>query len=113
VILATHGKSAFFEEEAAVLRDVRRAPLKIGGYSIGYRAGRDGKEHVSVRIEQKLFEVVKSRFLHLASSESVESLGAEFASLRFEPFAPVRNQLFMVLRAVNRKRKAAGLPLCR
>ena len=35
VMLATHGAHDFFKEEANV-RDVRRAPMKIEGYSIGY-----------------------------------------------------------------------------
>jgi hypothetical protein len=33
----------------------------------------------------------------------------EFSKLPFEPYAPVRQQLLIILRAVNRARKAAGL----
>ena len=39
VLLATHGKHLFFEEEAASMRDIRRIPLRFAGYSISYRHG--------------------------------------------------------------------------
>jgi len=37
VLIATHGKHRFFEEEAAVIRDIRRVPFRLGGYSVSYR----------------------------------------------------------------------------
>src|ERR1051325_12024525 len=38
-ILATKGQHSFFEEEAATIRDIRRIPIRYGGYSISYRRG--------------------------------------------------------------------------
>lgn len=40
VIIATHGAHRFAVEEAKEIRDVRRYPLKVSGYSISYREGR-------------------------------------------------------------------------
>lgn len=105
VILSTHGTHPFFEAEA--FRDVRREPLKVCGYSIGYRRGQGGW-HPSVRIELEQYLCVRDYFLSLAVHRSAENLARAFRSLPFEPYAPVRQQLLNILRAVNRSRKAAG-----
>lgn len=106
-LLATHGKHAFFEEEAKAIRDFRETPLKIEGYSIGYRVGQ-GKWHPSVRIELQRYRELKAFFLGIAVHRTAAAIEAEFRALGFEPYAPVRAQLFAILRAVNRARKAAG-----
>lgn len=110
VLLANHGDHPIFQEERDVLRDVRREPIAFSGYSIGYRMGNDGKEHVSVRIhpnEERWLKVFMIQFGRLSTVEEVE---AEFARLRFEPYAPVVRQLYGILRTVNKARKVAGLP---
>jgi hypothetical protein len=107
VLLATHGESPFFEEEKKSVRDFRETPLKVSGYSIGYRRGQ-GRWHPSVRIELGRYRELKALFLGLAVHRSVAALETEFRGLNFEPYAPVRAQLFAILRAVNRARKAAG-----
>lgn len=103
VLLATHGQHRFFEEEADVVRDIRHVALKFSGYSVSHRGG-----HPSVRIEREEFKRIKAQLLELACHRSAETLGAEFGRLPFEPYAPVRTQLFILLRAVNRARDAAG-----
>jgi hypothetical protein len=103
VLLATHGKHRFFEEEAQVIRDIRRVPLKVDGYSVSYRGG-----HAHVRIEQEEYKRQKAYFLDIAVHRTAEHLGQELHALRFEPYAPIRGQLFCILRAVNRRRHAAG-----
>ena len=108
VILATHGKHRFFEDEAQVIRDIRRLPFRCGGYSVGYR-DRLGRGHVSVRIEKDRFEELKSYFLSRARKASVEELVAELLSFSFPPFAPVRRQILSLGRAINVARKLAGL----
>lgn len=49
VLLATHGRHLFFEEEANSLRDVRRVPIQVGGYSLSVKQGnflrKDQKEN--------------------------------------------------------------------
>ena len=54
VLLATHGESRFFAEEAAVIRDARRVPIRFGMYGIGY-SGR----HVVVQIKAHLYRDLK------------------------------------------------------
>ena len=108
VILATHGDHPFFDGEGERVRDVRRRPLKFAGHSISFRMGQ-GKWHPSVRIELERYREVKAYFEEVASKKSVETLTRELHALPFQPFAPVRGQLFNVLRALNRKRAAGGL----
>ncbi len=110
VLLATHGEHPFFAAEGKQIRDVRREPLRFMGYSIGCRQGRDGRKwHPSVRIEQDTFRALKSRLLALAVHRSVEEWCQTLRALNFEPYAPVRDQLRILLRALNRKRQVAGL----
>ena len=81
-----------------------RTPIKFGGYAVSFRGG-----HAHVRIEQETFKDLKAFFSEHACHWSAERLEAMLRKLPFEPYAPVRGQLFELLRAVNRKRKTAGL----
>lgn len=110
VILATHGEHPFFAAEGKQVRDIRRHPIHFMGYSIGCRRGRGGvKYHASVRIDRDVFRELKSHFEQMAVRCSVEELCREFRRIPFEPHAPVRDQCRILLRAVNRRRKLAGL----
>jgi hypothetical protein len=109
VLVATHGEHPFFAAEGKRIRDLRRQPLHFHGYSIGCRKGRDGQWHASVRVAREPFAELKQRFAALAVHRSVEELCRELQRLVFEPYAPVREQLRILLRAVNRCRHAAGL----
>ncbi len=112
VLLATHGQHPFFEAEAARLKDVRQCPIRFQGYSIGLgRARGSGEAHVSVRIDREAYRDWKGRLVGMAVHRPVEALVAEFRTMPFEPYAPVRDQLRCLLRAVNRRRKAASLEL--
>src|SRR5690349_10941734 len=55
VLITTHGRHRFFDEERAVIRDVRETPLKFASYAVSYRGG-----HACVRIEQQTFRDLKS-----------------------------------------------------
>lgn len=103
VILATHGTHKFFEEESVRIRDVRRTPLNVFGYAISYRRGR-----ACVRIEREQFRRIEAEVLELARFASCERLADVFASLPFEPYAPVHRQLRGLLRKVNAQRRRAG-----
>jgi len=110
VILASHGEQLFFEAEARRLQDVREAPIQFQGYSIGCRKSpHDGKWHVSVRIAPNAYRELKARFELVAVHRTVEELVCELRSVPFEPYAPVRDQLRAVVRALNRRRQAAAL----
>src|SRR5262245_36676615 len=49
VLVSTKGQHEFFQRERGIC-DVRRHPIRYGGYSISYRRGVDRRWHVSVRI---------------------------------------------------------------
>ena len=104
ILIATHGQHPFFEEEAGQVRDIRRVPFKLGGYSVSYRNG-----HASVRIAQESYKRLKIYLTDLAVRRSAEHMAEEFRMLHFEPYAPIRRQFLNLLRAVNRARKQAGL----
>jgi hypothetical protein len=106
ILLATHGQHAFFVEEVSSIRDARKTPIRFRGYSISYRGG-----HPHVRIDQEEYKRLKACFLELALHRSAERLGSELARLPFEPYAPIRQQMLAVLRAINRERKRAGFEL--
>jgi hypothetical protein len=109
VLVATHGEHPFFAAEGKEIRDFRRQPWHFLGYALGCRKGRDGIWHASVRIAREVFGELKQRFAALAVHRPVEVLVRELHRLPFEPYAPVRDQLRILLRAVNRRRQAAGL----
>jgi len=122
VLLATHGHHPFYDEEAGNIQDVRRVPIKFDGYSIsvkkgGYRrkpspecpASADDKWRVRVQIGREPYRDLTAYFLDVALVRSVEQLSSELFNLRYEPYAPVRQQVLNILRRVNKARKAGGL----
>jgi hypothetical protein len=64
-----------------------------------------------VRIERGRFRELKARFTREAVQRSVGELCRELGTLGYEPYAPVRDQLRGLLRAINHRRQAAGLEL--
>ena len=112
VIIATHGEHPFFAAERNQIRDIRKQPLRFHDYAIGVGRSRlDRSLHVSVRIQRGVFRELLARFKHVAVQRTLEELCWELRALPFEPFAPVRDQFRIILRAVNRLRKTAGLEL--
>lgn len=105
VLLATHGQHQFFDREGRNVQDIRRRALTYAGYGVGFRGG-----HVQVRIDLPQYRLLKAWFEEEATRWSVSSLAKAFYNLPFEPYYFVRRQEFNMLRAVNRRRNAAGLP---
>jgi hypothetical protein len=102
VLLATEGRHKFFVEEAGI-KDVRQVAITYGGYSVSLRGGR-----VHVRIAEETYKDLQAYLLELAVHRSVEKLIAEFYSVPFEPYGPVKTQLFSLLGEVNDARRRAG-----
>jgi hypothetical protein len=101
--------------EKESLRDTRRSPIKLGGYSLSYRRAGVQESGASssrfcahVRIEQKTFSQLKAYFESLAVHRTAEKLGSEIRSLPYARYAPIRRQLLTLARAVNNKRKPHG-----
>ena len=61
-----------------------------------------------MRIEAIEYKRIKADILDLACRRANDNLGTEFLSLPFVPYAPVRQQILQVWRAVNRARRQAG-----
>ena len=110
VIIATHGMHPFFAAEVSRLKDIRKHPIAFKGYSIGCRRARGGGEyHASVRIHKDRERELKEYYKKYAVQRDVVELYGELRLLPFEPYAPVRNQMRTLLRAINRRRVVAGL----
>jgi hypothetical protein len=110
VLIANHGEQPFFADEASQLRDVRVSPIRFRGYAIGCRQARHGGAfHVSVRIHRETYRQLKSRFERMSVQRSVDDLCRELQAIHYEPYAPVRDQLGGLVRAINRRRKQGGL----
>lgn len=114
-ILATKGENPFFEEESNLIRDIRRIPLKYAGYSISYKPGgrtkegkQDTKWHAHVEMDRNQFLELRAWFADRALRESAERMALAFYQLPIAPYAPVRRQLLLLLREVNRVRKTSG-----
>lgn len=105
LLLSTYGEHRFFAEEAGSIRDARRQPITFGGYAVSYRQGRS-----CVRIEANEMRFLRDRLSRLAARLPVEAMEGEFRGLHYEPYAPVRRQLFTLFRAVNGVRDDRGLP---
>lgn len=113
VIFATKGEHDFFGEESEI-RDIRKIPIKVGGYSISFRrdgrplSGRGETFRVHVRIEAERFKELLAEFEHYACRMSADRLAAKLYELPFQGYAPVRRQLCSLLRAINLKRRQSG-----
>lgn len=103
VLLATHGRHAFFEGETKNIRDVRRVPIKHAGYAVSFRDG-----HPHVRIERREYLELKATLIDAAARRGTAGVGGMLRTLNFEPYAPIRRQLLCLLRAANRELKERG-----
>lgn len=121
MLLATHGDHPIREGEGNNLKDVRRAPIRIGDYALYVKRGNylkkessdktpkpDGKWRVRVLIARDPYRELCAYFLSIACHRRPEILAEELFSLHYEPYAPVRKQLLKLLRLINSKRQAAG-----
>lgn len=102
VLMATAGRHTFFELERGMIRDVRKTPIKIGGYSISARRGPDGRLHAHVRVDLETMAELKEKFTYLAAHGSQSRLVNALYELPFEPYAPIKRQYLNLLRMVNR-----------
>ena len=110
-LFATKGEHVFYETESASIRDIRRTPLRVGGYSLSFRRdGRDqSRRRVHVRIAEEPYKNLIARFEQHATRLSADTLAARLYEIDYRGYAPVRSQLCRLLRIVNKRRKAAGL----
>ncbi len=121
ILMATHGHHPIREGEGDSLKDVRRAPIRIGDYSVYVKRGEylkkgsaeeaprpDGRWRVRVLIAREPYRELCAYFLSIACHRRADALAGELYSLPYVPYAPVRQQLLKLLRLINGKRQAAG-----
>jgi len=115
VILATKGEHPFFQAEADRIRDIRRVPIRYSGYSISYKPGgrkkdgsNDDKWHAHVEIDRQRYLDLRAWFADQALRQSLQRLARQLYEIPIAPYAPVRRQMLMILREINRIRKLAG-----
>ena len=110
-LFATKGRHPLYESEASSIRDIRKTPLRVGGYSLSLR--RDGRDQttrrVHVRIADQPYRELLATWEHRATRQNADRLAAGLYELPYRGYAPVRSQLCRVLRSVNSRRKQAGL----
>jgi len=122
VLLATKGDHRLFAEEGDNIRDARKTPITIEGYSLCVKQGdflrkddadgepvADGKRRVRVQIARERFKDLRADILSVACRRSVEELSRLLYSVPFEPYAPIRRQMLNLLRLVNEQRASAGM----
>lgn len=121
ILLATHGDHPIRAGEGNNLKDVRRAPIRIGDYALYVKRGNflkrcstdedakpDGRWRVRVLIARESYRELCAYFLSIACHRRADALAEELHALPYEPYAPVRKQLLKLLRLINAKRQAAG-----
>lgn len=121
ILLATHGDHPIRDGEGNNLKDVRRAPIRIGDYAVWVKRGNflkrfsedgqatpDGKWRVRVLIAREPYRELCAYFLSMACHRRADALAEELSQLPYEPYAPVRKQLLKLLRLINARRQAAG-----
>ena len=110
VIVATKGEHRFFEEHKGQFSDVRRTAIRFGGYAVRHTCCQSDKSwHTLVRLEQWTYKRLKANFELSACKKSKQQLEKEIRRIYFQCYGPVIEQLRCIVRAVNRKRKAAGI----
>ncbi len=102
MLLATRGQHRFFEEERRFIRDAREVPIKFSGYAVSYQSG-----HPHVRIEQRKYLELKALLADSAVHRPKEWFEEQLRRLPFEPYAPVRGQLYGIFLEINRQREQA------
>jgi len=70
---------------------------------------RDNKWHARVQIAKDRYRDLKAYLLDIATHRSAEYLAAELFCVPFEPYAPVRQQMLLLIRHINRRRESARL----
>ncbi|PSN13347.1 hypothetical protein C7293_16380 [filamentous cyanobacterium CCT1] len=103
VLLATEGAHEQFDRLRSY--DAREAPLHIGAYAIGVQGTR-----VVVEVRQRVWLAVSKR-IRLIELGDRTTLESRLNALPFYRFPGVIGQLRNLVRAINKRRRVAGLPL--
>ena len=114
VVMLTKGQhEAFYRDHGSSVLDIRRTALKAFGYSIrlGYSEV-EKRWRVSVRLDKETYRRVKSHMLTICTwpaYRSKETMEQQFRGLPYQVYGPVREQLYIIAKTVNRIRGRTGL----
>lgn len=126
VLLATQGRGPFFEELGGgrdgepQFRDIRRASLEFDAYAIRSTVCRESRmrngvrvpnpqRRVLVRLNRDTYLALRAHLLDQATRHPRGRLEEMIWSLGFYPYRPVLEQLWAIVRAVNRVRRQFAL----
>lgn len=117
VLLMTHPSFVRDIDAHEQVHDMRHTPLQVCDYSIGLRF--DGAKHraggqqrrASVRFANAYYQAEKAYFVERAVHWSADRLGQEIWEMSsfHVKYTPIYRQWQAILKAVNHKRRAAGL----
>ena len=133
LLLSTHGKSVFFcdtddggesrrNESGRELRirDARKSksggcqPILFAGYALSCvrvaEKGRGERYRVRVQVCREMYLEWKAYYVAQARYATPERMADELRRFPYEPYRPVRQQLYRILEAVNAVLAARGLP---
>ena len=105
VLIATLGTHPFFEAEGNI-KDIREKPLRVGNYTISYRA-----KQGEVRLVNYEYERLRLKLLDYALHRKADALEEMLRGVSTLNYEGVRKQKLRLLRAVNTMRKKAGFRL--
>jgi hypothetical protein len=126
VLLATQGRGPFFEQLGGgrdgepQFRDIRRTRLEFDAYAIRSTVCRESRvrngvrvpsprRRVLVRLSRETYFTLRAHLLDQATRHPRGRLEEMIWSLGFYPYRPVLEQLWAIVRAVNRERRRVGL----
>lgn len=115
VIMLTKGQhETFYRDHGQSVLDIRRTALKAFGYSIRWGFSEaERRFRASVRLDKETYREVKGHMLAICvwpSCQPQDAMERQFRRLPYQLYGPVREQLYRIARAVNRRRRRAGLP---
>lgn len=121
-IFATKGRGDIHTREKP--KDCRRTPIRFAGYAISFKKGgflkkkrsedkpvRDPKMRAHVRIDKPQLREIEAYLLEMAPRWSVERLEKEFRSFPFEPYGPIKGEVWRLRKKVNKRRLRALKPI--
>lgn len=101
------GEDGYFSD----IRNKEEPLVFRGRYEMVLVYGTNGKPHTRVGIPKRQLDALDAYFTSIATRRSQSQLEYQIRNLVYEPYRQVWSELRSILWRVNRKRKAAGLPM--
>ena len=112
VLMATHPSFFLEKDKKEAVMDMREEPLRVGGYSVWVQENpKTRKKTASAWLSEKNYRELRGYFESIAVQRSEEEIAGEMwrVSNEWQVYSPVHHQFRVIVGAVNKKRKRAGL----